>query len=75
MSEPTLHDIARGTTGCGDDDYADDLAFLDRVFPGPFTIELERHEPVDSYNRVHTHDALCYGTGPWGHEYRCGYDG
>lgn len=23
MSEPTLHDIARGTTGCGDDDDID----------------------------------------------------
>jgi hypothetical protein len=21
----------------------------------------------------HVHDALCYGTGPWGNEYRCGY--
>ncbi len=27
--EPTLHDIARGTTGCGDDDDIDGTAYLD----------------------------------------------
>ena len=61
--EPSLHDIARGTTGCGDDDE-------------PFTIEEAASFDTwldDVYvRRTHQHDFLCYGTGEYASELRCG---
>lgn len=52
MTEPTLHDIARGTTGCGDDDDPDVGYAFD--IPEPFTIEC-----------AHNSIARCEETVPW----------
>jgi hypothetical protein len=62
MNEPTIHDIAKGTTGCGDDPFTDvwtDDGGADTA--DDFAIE-----------REHVHDALCYGTGKFASELRCG---
>lgn len=65
-NEPALHDIARGTTGCGDDDDIDGTAYLDSYLEANdrFTIELP-----------HVHDAGCNGTLEHGGEILCGYPG
>jgi len=62
MGEPTLHDIAKGTTGCGDDedhwaDWPEHLITDDDLF----TIE-----------HPHEHDRLCWGTGEFANVVRCG---
>jgi hypothetical protein len=68
MNEPTLHDIARGTTGAGDDDdfpsvYCDGCGnFVNATGYcgcGQFTIE-------------HVHDASCNGTLELGETRLCG---
>ena len=66
-SDPSLHDISRGTTGCGDDD---DIEWFDNASASliavadAFTIE-----------REHRHDAGCNGTLEHGEEILCGYPG
>lgn len=60
-ADVSIHDIARGTTGCGDDDDIDGTAYS-YIDADPFTIE-------------HVHDEGCNGTLEHANEILCGYPG
>jgi hypothetical protein len=81
--EPTLHDIARGYTGDGNDDDADDNddftneggAFADGVVLDDSASAVNLTVWGDILSRPHVHDAGCNGTLEHSEEVLCGFPG